>query len=483
MPVAVERADGYHYARPPSLGCSCNSGARSPRPSRGRAAAGAPRCWRSSGRPAGGQRATVDFQKQIQPILEARCLECHSRTSARAGCRSRPTGTSSKAARTAPSCGPGNAGSSLLIHRVTGGETSRRCRRTSCRSAAAEIALLARWIDQGARADAERGRRAGAVGSAAGARRARRCRRLAGPAGRRRSIASSPHISGGRHGTAGGGRRRAVRPPRLPRHLGPAADARAAPGIRRRSRRRTSAPRSSRTLLADDDKYAEHWISFWNDLLRNEDGVTYFSESAGRKSITRVAADRRSATNLPYDRFVDEADQPDVAPADPEGFLVGVNWRGETSAAVTPWMQASQNTAQVFLGVNLKCTSCHDSFVSKWKLKDAYGLAAYFSPEPTLQMYRCDIAAGRHDRPGLPLPRAGARRRARTSLADRRAAAARDLHRSAHGPAAAHDRQPRLAAAARPAASSPTPTRWTASRGVRRSSTGWPATSSRTATT
>ena len=39
-------------------------------------------------------------------------------------------------------------------------------------------------------------------------------------------------------------------------------------------------------LLADNDKYAEHWISFWNDLLRNEDGVTYFSETAGRKSIT-----------------------------------------------------------------------------------------------------------------------------------------------------------------------------------------------------
>ena len=58
-----------------------------------------------------------------------------------------------------------------------------------------------------------------------------------------------------------------------------------------------------------------------------------------------------------------------------------MNWRGETSAAVTPWMQASQNTAQVFLGVNLKCNACHDSFVSKWKLKDAYALAGFFSPE------------------------------------------------------------------------------------------------------
>jgi hypothetical protein len=50
--------------------------------------------------------------------------------------------------------------------------------------------------------------------------------------------------------------------------------------------------------------------------------------------------------NLPYDRFVSKLINP-AAPGDPDGFLVGVNWRGETSAAVTPWMQASQNTAQV----------------------------------------------------------------------------------------------------------------------------------------
>ena len=57
-------------------------------------------------------------------------------------------------------------------------------------------------------------------------------------------------------------------------------------------------------------------------------------------------------------------------------------------------MQASQNTAQAFLGVNFKCNACHDSFVSKWKLKDAYGLAAYFSPEPRLRLYRCDVPQG-----------------------------------------------------------------------------------------
>jgi hypothetical protein len=62
------------------------------------------------------------------------------------------------------------------------------------------------------------------------------------------------------------------------------------------------------------------------------------------------------------------------------------------SASQTPALQAAQNTAQVFLGINLKCNSCHDSFISKWKLKDAYRLAAYFSSEEQLRLYRCDVA-------------------------------------------------------------------------------------------
>ena len=177
------------------------------------------------------------------------------------------------------------------------------------------------------------------------------------------------------------------------------------------------------TLLGDDQKYADHWMSFWNDLLRNEDGVTYFSDAAGgaRRSITPWLLDALK-TNLSYDKFVTKLLSPSGA-GDPEGFLIGVNWRGETSAAVTPWMQASQNTAQVFLGVNMKCNACHDSFVSRWSLKDAYSLAAFFSPEPRLQLFRCDVARDEYAEPGFLFPELS-RTPASSSLADRRAAAA-----------------------------------------------------------
>lgn len=141
-------------------------------------------------------------------------------------------------------------------------------------------------------------------------------------------------------------------------------------------------------LLADGPRYAQHWISFWNDHLRNDEGVVYHGE---RKSITpwlRPALE----SNLPYDKFLQALLNP-AAKTDPEGFLIGVNWRGDINASQTPEMQAAQNTAQVFMGINLKCNSCHDSFISRWKLKDAYGLATYFSAKP-LEIHRCDAPTG-----------------------------------------------------------------------------------------
>jgi len=57
-------------------------------------------------------------------------------------------------------------------------------------------------------------------------------------------------------------------------------------------------------------------------------------------------------------------------------------------------MQAAQNISQVFLGLNLKCASCHDSFISDLKLSDAYAFANIFS-DTTLEINRCDKPTGK----------------------------------------------------------------------------------------
>ena len=57
-------------------------------------------------------------------------------------------------------------------------------------------------------------------------------------------------------------------------------------------------------------------------------------------------------------------------------------------------MQAAQNISQVFMGVNLKCASCHDSFINDWTLADAYGLASIYA-DTELEMVRCDRPTGK----------------------------------------------------------------------------------------
>jgi hypothetical protein len=171
-------------------------------------------------------------------------------------------------------------------------------------------------------------------------------------------------------------------------------------------------------LLANRRNYSENWISFWNDLLRNDEGVLY---EGARESITTWLL-QALEKNLPYDQFVAHLLNP-TEPSDPKGFLIGVNWRGDVSASQIPPMQAAQNSAQVFLGVNLKCNSCHDSFISKWKLKDAYGLATFFSDQP-LDIYRCDIKINEKSEAKFLYPEIGSVSTT-APLVERRAAAAR----------------------------------------------------------
>lgn len=154
-------------------------------------------------------------------------------------------------------------------------------------------------------------------------------------------------------------------------------------------------------LLGRDVDYADHWLTFWNDLLRNAyDGTGFIT--GGRKRITGWLYGALY-TNLPYDEFVQQL----VAPTDASrGFIDGIEWRGEVNASQTKAIQFSQNVSQVFLGINMKCASCHDSFTDQWKLADAYSLAAVYSEEP-LELTRCDVPTGEMAKAGWIYPELG----------------------------------------------------------------------------
>ena len=142
-------------------------------------------------------------------------------------------------------------------------------------------------------------------------------------------------------------------------------------------------------LLGRNDDYAQHWLTFWNDALRNDySGTGYIT--GGRYDITKwLYSSLRD--NKPYNSFVKELISPDEKS---KGFIAGIKWRGTINASQRTEMQAAQNVSQVFLGLNLKCASCHDSFVSDWKLEDAYAFANVFA-DSALEINRCDKPTGK----------------------------------------------------------------------------------------
>jgi len=156
-------------------------------------------------------------------------------------------------------------------------------------------------------------------------------------------------------------------------------------------------------LLGDTENvsYADHWLSFWNDLLRNDYAGTGFI-TGGRTQITTWLY-RSLVENKPFDAFVREL----IAPSkESRGFIDGIVWRGTVNASQTVPIQFAQNVGQSFLGINLKCASCHDSFVDRWTLQQTYDLAAIASADP-LELHRCEKATGQMAKPGWFFPELG----------------------------------------------------------------------------
>jgi mono/diheme cytochrome c family protein len=332
--------------------------------------------------------AMVDYNREIHAILADHCLVCHNQDKRSSGLSLGTHDDILAGGRTGAVVKPGNSADSLIIKRLKG-EVQPRMPLGGDPLSDAEIATIRTWIDQGARAtptsapaktkwEAPIGLTAPAVPGVTWARWADPIDRFTATYLAKHGVAEQAVV-----GDAEFARRAYLdiwgllpNPDQLHSFV----------GDKNPAKRRTLVL----ALLRDTQKYSENWISYWNDLLRNDEGVTYFSEVATRKSITPWLMNALE-TNKPYNQWINQLLNP-TEPADPDGFLTGVNWRGTVSSSQTPAMQASQNTAQIFLGINFKCNSCHDSFISKWKLKDAYALAAYFSAEEKLQLYRCDVA-------------------------------------------------------------------------------------------
>ncbi len=327
----------------------------------------------------------VDFAKEIKPIFEASCIKCHGRGRDKGGFRLDSRATLLQGGDSGPAVIPGKSVESELITLVQGVDPDNVMPKKGSRLTPEQIGLLRAWIDQGLPWDQTIS------------------------LGRQEPLNLKPHRP---EIPSGPGEAnpidRFLTPYFATSHFKPPTTVNDRLFARRAwldavgllpppealetfvaDRHPDKRRQLVLSLLADSKNYAEHWLTFWNDALRNDYRGTGYIDG-GRKQITSWLYSAL-ATNLPYDRFVAELIDPTPAS---EGFSKGIVWRGVVNASQTPQMQAAQNISQVFMGVNLKCASCHDSFVNDFTLADAYGLAGIYADAP-LEMVLCDKPTGK----------------------------------------------------------------------------------------
>ena len=96
-------------------------------------------------------RTRVDYERQVRPILESSCSECHSQDKRKGGLSLATYADVLEGGRSGAAVRPGNSAGSLIVHRVSG-DTEPQMPKDELPLDAASIALIRLWIDQGARA-------------------------------------------------------------------------------------------------------------------------------------------------------------------------------------------------------------------------------------------------------------------------------------------------------------------------------------------
>jgi cytochrome c553 len=99
---------------------------------------------------AGAQSGAVNFERDIRPLLHARCVKCHGPDKQQSGLRLDVKASAMKGGVNGPVIRPGAGGESELIRRVSSADKTEMMPPAGERLSAREIALLRAWIDAGA---------------------------------------------------------------------------------------------------------------------------------------------------------------------------------------------------------------------------------------------------------------------------------------------------------------------------------------------
>ncbi len=134
-----------------------------------------------------------------------------------------------------------------------------------------------------------------------------------------------------------------------------------------------------RLIFSDEytEEFARHWTTIWSNLLIGRTGGTDNNSLISREGMHKYLRDS-FARGKTHDRFVTEliTAEGTTQPGSPNfngatNFLIDkVN---QDSAA-----QATAATSQLFLGLQVQCTQCHNHPFNDWKQQKYWELNAFF---------------------------------------------------------------------------------------------------------
>ncbi len=119
-------------------------------------------------------------------------------------------------------------------------------------------------------------------------------------------------------------------------------------------------------LLLQQQQYADHWTTFWGDLLR-ERGQT---RGTPRNSLKRFIHDQL-LRNRPYDEWVRALLTATGKAADRPATAFVLRDRADANVLTV-------TVTQTFLGLQLKCAQCHNHPYDWWERKDFQGMAGFW---------------------------------------------------------------------------------------------------------
>ncbi len=124
--------------------------------------------------------------------------------------------------------------------------------------------------------------------------------------------------------------------------------------------------------VLSDDRYADHWISFWQDLLAENPNI--LKPSLNNTGPFRWFLHDSLRDNLPLDRMITELVM--LRGSEREGGAAGFGMAADNDA---PLAARGYVAMSALLGIQLQCARCHDSPYHSTKQQDLFSIAAMLS--------------------------------------------------------------------------------------------------------